>query len=206
MSSTNKSSRPKRQYKLGVRAASAERTRESILDAAVEAFRDRWYDEVTLADVAREAGVSQQTVVNHFGSKEDLYLVGVRERWAPAVNEVRSRVAPGDIASIVDTVCDDYAATGAETLRTLALAERSPVLAEIVRQGRLSHVAWVTTALGTLLDPLDDAARARAINLCATVLDVRTWTQVRNPESDDDTRADMGSLLRSVVDSARSQP
>ena len=179
---------------------------DRLLDVAEKLFAEHGFDGVGMRQLADEAKVNLGAATYHFGSKEDLYLVGVRERWAPAVNEVRSRVAPGDIASIVDTVCDDYAATGAETLRTLALAERSPVLAEIVRQGRLSHVAWVTTALGTLLDPLDDAARARAINLCATVLDVRTWTQVRNPESDDDTRADMGSLLRSVVDSARSQP
>ena len=72
-------------------------TRDNILDAVDRLLGRYGYGKMSIADVAREAGVSQQTVVNHFGSKEDLYLVGVRERWAPAVNEVRSRVAPASL-------------------------------------------------------------------------------------------------------------
>ena len=66
-----------RRYDMSVREAAATRTRENILDAALRLFRDAWYEDVTLLDVAREAGVSQQTVVNHFGTKANLYLTGI---------------------------------------------------------------------------------------------------------------------------------
>lgn len=202
MSSTNKKS-GKRTYQLGARAESARRTREAILDAAVRAFGDRWFDEVTLSDVAREAGVSQQTVVNHFGSKEDLYLVGIAERWAPRIARLRSQVEAGDIDSVVHIAFEDYEQTGVGTLRALALAERSATLAGIVGAGGAAHHEWVAGALEPLLTELDDAVRLRAIRLCAVALDVRTWEQLRKTQSADEAREDMRALVESIVTAAR---
>ncbi|KAF0179542.1 MAG: TetR family transcriptional regulator [Alphaproteobacteria bacterium] len=47
------------------------RKSEDILDAAAEAFSQRGL-EASVEDIARRAGVSKQTVYNHFGSKENL--------------------------------------------------------------------------------------------------------------------------------------
>ena len=68
--------------------------------------------------------MSQQTVVNHFGSKENLYRCGLTERFAPRVAAARSGVRVGDIGSVVSTLVDDYEQTGIGTLRVLALADR----------------------------------------------------------------------------------
>jgi AcrR family transcriptional regulator len=57
-------------------------------------FLERGYDTVTVAEVAREAGVSSVTVFNHFPRKEDLFL----DRAVDAVELLRSAVrdrAPG---------------------------------------------------------------------------------------------------------------
>ena len=59
------------------RAAAAEATRERIVEVALEAFSTRWYDEVTLRGVARDAGVALQTVRNHFASKDELFRAAV---------------------------------------------------------------------------------------------------------------------------------
>ena len=61
-----------RAYSMELRAAAAEATRERILEAAADAFLEHWYDDVTIASVAKRAGVSGQTVINHFGGKEPL--------------------------------------------------------------------------------------------------------------------------------------
>ena len=45
-----------RPYRMEARQAAAEATRERILAAAADAFLSRWYDEVTVDGVAREAG------------------------------------------------------------------------------------------------------------------------------------------------------
>jgi AcrR family transcriptional regulator len=50
------------------------RTRARISAAATRLFLERGFDTVTVAEVAREAGVSSVTVFNHFPRKEDLLL------------------------------------------------------------------------------------------------------------------------------------
>lgn len=49
-------------------------TRARIAEVAAGLFVERGYDAVTVAEVARQAGVSSVTVFNHFPRKEDLYL------------------------------------------------------------------------------------------------------------------------------------
>ena len=49
-------------------------TRARIAEAANGLFIERGFDGVTVADVARAAGVSSVTVFNHFPTKEDLFF------------------------------------------------------------------------------------------------------------------------------------
>jgi AcrR family transcriptional regulator len=63
-------------------------TRERIREIANRLFQERGYDRVTVAEVAREAGVSSVTVFNHFPRKEDLFL----DRTEDAVDLLRSAV------------------------------------------------------------------------------------------------------------------
>ena len=63
-------------------------TRRRISDVATRMFLDRGFDTVTVADVAREAGVSSVTVFKHFPRKEDLLF----DREEDAVEILRSAV------------------------------------------------------------------------------------------------------------------
>jgi AcrR family transcriptional regulator len=63
-------------------------TRARIREVANRLFIERGYDAVTVAEVAREAGVSSVTVFNHFPRKEDLFL----DRTADAVDFLTSAV------------------------------------------------------------------------------------------------------------------
>jgi len=72
-----------RSYSSPVRAEQARRTERRITDAAHRLFLAQGYGQTTLAAVAREAGVSAQTIYNVFGTKpallkkvHDLVLVG----------------------------------------------------------------------------------------------------------------------------------
>src|SRR5688500_17729926 len=112
---------------MSARAAAVQATRERILDAADEAFMERWYADVTLRDVAAEAGVALQTVVNQFGTKEALFGE-VSDRFDESIHAARWTVAPGDVAAIVTTLVDDYERTGEVVLRLLALEDRVPVV------------------------------------------------------------------------------
>jgi AcrR family transcriptional regulator len=63
-------------------------TRARISDVATRLFLERGFDAVTVAEVAREAGVSSVTVFKHFPRKEDLLL----DRTDDAVEVLRSAV------------------------------------------------------------------------------------------------------------------
>ncbi|MDQ1546594.1 MAG: hypothetical protein QOH69_1498 [Actinomycetota bacterium] len=73
-------------------------TRARIREVANRLFLERGYDAVTVAEVAREAGVSSVTVFNHFPRKEDLFL----DRTSDAVDFLRSAVR--DRATGVDVL------------------------------------------------------------------------------------------------------
>ena len=72
-------------------------TRKRISDIATAMFLERGFDAVTVAEVARAAGVSSVTVFNHFARKEDLLF----DREEDAVELLRSAVRDrGDLTML----------------------------------------------------------------------------------------------------------
>jgi AcrR family transcriptional regulator len=49
-----------------------EQKKESIRRAAIELFQNHGFKKVSISDIAKRADVSQVTIYNHFGSKEEL--------------------------------------------------------------------------------------------------------------------------------------
>jgi AcrR family transcriptional regulator len=56
----------------GLRERKKRERRKAISDIAMGLFAERGYDAVTVAEIARAADVSEQTVFNYFPAKEDL--------------------------------------------------------------------------------------------------------------------------------------
>jgi AcrR family transcriptional regulator len=64
--------------------------RDSVLDAMRDLLLTRDWSAVTLADVARAAGISRQTIYNEFGSRQGLaqgYALRLADRLVNAVDE-----------------------------------------------------------------------------------------------------------------------
>src|ERR1700712_4243304 len=72
-------------------------TRARISQIATVLFLERGFDAVTVAEVAREAGVSSVTVFNHFPRKEDLFLDRTDEVVELLLSTVRGRAAGVDV-------------------------------------------------------------------------------------------------------------
>jgi TetR/AcrR family transcriptional regulator of autoinduction and epiphytic fitness len=58
---------------MAARKRDTSKKRESILDAAQQAFINEGYDNASMDRIAEIAGASKRTVYNHFPSKEDLF-------------------------------------------------------------------------------------------------------------------------------------
>ena len=82
-------------------------TRARIAQAAAALFVDRGFDAVTVAEVARAAGVSSATVFKHFPRKEDLYLDRADEAAELLRAAVRERPAGADVLSCLHAAAVD---------------------------------------------------------------------------------------------------
>ena len=76
---------------IGLRERKKLQTRQEIFDASQRLFTRRGFEEVTVAEVARAANVSEMTVYNYFPTKEDLFFAGMQFFEERLIEAVRDR-------------------------------------------------------------------------------------------------------------------
>jgi AcrR family transcriptional regulator len=79
----------------GLRERKKQQTRELIAETARRLFGERGFEAVTVAEIAREAEVSAQTVFNYFPTKEDLVYWRLESFEDELLGTIRER-APGE--------------------------------------------------------------------------------------------------------------
>ncbi len=67
----------------GLMARPKAASKEAILDAALEVFRERGYEGTTIPAIAHRAGIAQGTLYNYFPSKEKLLFACARAGGTP---------------------------------------------------------------------------------------------------------------------------
>jgi AcrR family transcriptional regulator len=82
---------------LGLRERKKEQTRQLIAETARRLFGERGFERVTVAEIARAAEVSEQTVFNYFPTKEDLVYWRLRSFEDELLATIRDR-EPGEPA------------------------------------------------------------------------------------------------------------
>ena len=132
---------------------------------------------MTLAAVAEAAGVTQQTLINHFGSKEALYSACV-EVAAARIDDVRAGAVAGDARSVVAVLVEQYEHGGDANARAAALDERIPAVAAMLARARAYHQGWLATMFADDL-PAGGAARRDALAALHAATDVFTWKLLR---------------------------
>ena len=167
-----------RGYRMGARAASAAATGDRILDAAIEVFWERPSDQVSLAEVAARAGVSVQTVIRRFGSKDGLFAAGVQRETA-AIRDQRDQAPAGDLQQAVRVLLDHYEAFGDRVLKMLSEADRVPALRQVVDGGRAVHRQWCGRVFAAQLHARVGVARERLLAQVVAVCDVYMWKLLR---------------------------
>ncbi|WP_068278650.1 TetR/AcrR family transcriptional regulator [Aldersonia kunmingensis] len=165
-----------RSYTQTTRADSKIATRERITQTASELFLENTYEEVTLAGIARAAGVSHQTVLNHFESKLGVVLA-VAELIGAQTTSVRY-AQPGDIEAAVHALVSDYERMGDANFRWAASADRIPELAQVLDGARVGHQQWIVDMFGDRL-PTEATARRHAIGALHAATDVYVWKLLR---------------------------
>jgi AcrR family transcriptional regulator len=166
---------PTRSYRMRARAESTTRTRERILDAVIALSEERLSLEIVLDDVAARAGVSVQTVLRHFGSRQGLFEQTQARRLARVRAERATPV--GDAAAAVRTIVAFYDRLGEWSLRLQAQEHSDPLSRQTVQLGRRVHRDWVEEVFAPQLAGRRDGEEL--VDLLVVATDVLTWKILR---------------------------
>jgi AcrR family transcriptional regulator len=184
---------------MGARAEAVAATKERIARVTLDLLLEQAYEDVTLTAIAAASGVSHQTVLNHFGSKEGAALAAV-ERLRGETDDLRATVRAGDPDSAVEVLTAQYERFGDANVRWAMAAERLGRLAALVEHARTAHHRWLAAVFDAAL-PDDPPRRRRALHALHAATDVYTWKLLRRDLglSRTDTAAAMTALVRGVL-------
>jgi AcrR family transcriptional regulator len=153
-------------------------TRQAISNVATHLFVERGFDNVSVADVAREAGVARKTVFNYFPRKEDLVFDREEELRALVREALASRAEEPPVAAF-------------QTLMRTLVERRHPLFRITKRPIRF----WRTVAESPTL-----TARARELQVTlADDLAGMLSDALDRPRSDPDARLAAAMLMDTLV-------
>ncbi len=164
---------------MSARADAAAATGERLLAAAWTHFGSRAYEEVRLRAIAADAGVTEQTLLARFHSKDDL-LVAAYTWWGVGEMERRDAAPVGRVPDAVASVFDHYEAHGTAILRMLSQEDRVLAVRNLTDRGRAYHVDWASRVFQPLLAGLPHASRDRRLAALVIATDVLVWKLLRS--------------------------
>lgn len=129
----------KRRYDSAFRKSEAIKTREQFVQATRRLLRDRTREEITLADVARDAGAGLRTLFRHFPTRQAL----LREVSASAPETLPAE----NLRGLIRGICEHH-----ESLGTLASDARISdqvidQLSQLLRTGRMDQTLLAVTVM-----------------------------------------------------------
>lgn len=163
---------------MAARAEAAEATRARILDAAQDLFGELAFDLVSLGAVAERAGVTAQTVIRRFGTKERLFAAAAARR-SVQIRAERDEASPADAKAAIANLVESYERWGDEQLHLLSQERRAEPIRETVQSGRAYHQAWVERIFAAELSNLTARARRRRRAELVAITDLHVWKTLR---------------------------
>jgi AcrR family transcriptional regulator len=173
LSSDTPTTEPTTEPKLKGQAQRGARTREAIIDAALEVFAVRGFRSGALAEIAGKVGLTPAAILYHFGSKEALLLAVIAERDKRAgslITDVTRANGLESLRGLVRIAELNEANPGLAALHTVLQAESfepdTPAHMYFNERSRVVR-GWLEDALragqadGWVRADLDSAAKAR---------------------------------------------
>lgn len=186
-----------RAYDMTRRARLASETGDRIVETTEALLRDGPVGEVTLQTIAEGAGVSVQTVLRHFGSRDGC-IQAAGERVVARVRTQRGGTPPGDVDAALAALMDHYEAEGRLVLNLLAQEQADPTAGGAVAEGRDYHRAWVERCLGPRLASPDRSS----VDALVVATDIYVWKLLRLDlgRSRSDAHATISRLVHAALE------
>lgn len=189
-----------RSYRMKARAEAAAQTAADILGATVALWRERPLDEITLQEIADGAGVTVQTVIRRFGSKEGVFDACI-EGDAAGVQVERDRAPAGDVEAALDILMSHYERDGDAVLRTLALEDKLDAARVIAERGRREHRQWCARIFAPYLPPAGAGNHDTRLDAFVAATDLYVWKLLRRDllRSVDESKQAIRSLIDGLI-------
>ncbi|MBE1467278.1 TetR/AcrR family transcriptional regulator [Kibdelosporangium phytohabitans] len=183
----------------GRRERKKQRTRQALIDAAVDLFETDGYDETTVARIAEAADVSTRTFFLHFPAKEDVLLANAGGRIDLAVHAVAHRADGESVTDVlrraVERMVGDAWQTdlsdGLAALRARLIATEPALQAKLVHRllaGQTELTEALCDAFGGRISRLDAAALVGAV---LGAVNAAALVSLRRGDRADEVRAAM---------------
>ena len=191
-----------RTYDSSKRKAQAEARRTLMLKCAAQLLADSGTDEFRLEDVAQAAGVSVQTILRAFGSKDGL-VIKTLEFEAPSALDmsVYDNIRIEDVGDMIRTMFQVYDKIGDLVIHALAHEHRSPEFQKSLDVGRAFHKGWIADACDIHIAKRPPDERAAMFHALLAATDIYVWKILRRDEglSLEDTVATVTFTLKSLI-------
>lgn len=182
----------------GTRKRNAAATREALLKAATARFARDGYENVSLRDIAAEAGVDVSLVSRYFGGKEELF--GAVLNACPPPDEVFTGEKSTWGRRIAAMLVRDPIHDGKlDVLQIILRSASSPVAAGVIRTSGEERF------FGPFRDWLGDPDAEHRIHLAGSIMKGVAFSRLVEDDlgMDDDTRerfeASLATLLQSAI-------
>lgn len=181
---------------IGLRERKKQQTRQRLVDAAFALFEDHGYDNVSAAEIAERADVSERTFFRYFPTKEDVIFPDADEQQAHLEDLLAD--LPADTTVIeglraaLQTLGDEYRQAGQFHLTRARLLAATPSLHTTVLQREQQWVDAFAMAIADRMK-LDRETDLRP-ELTAAVL-IAAFRVVMNHWIHTDGQEDMHKLL-----------
>jgi AcrR family transcriptional regulator len=140
------------------RAQRREATAEKILRAAQDEFGDRGVDGATIRGIARRAGVDPSLVLQHYGSKQELFSLAVRP-----VDDLHDDDVSRHLAEVLDVRLRELPAPTRALMRSMLTSPDAAAVMREYLEGRAEVLAAASER---------DDARLRAELIVAGILGI----------------------------------
>jgi AcrR family transcriptional regulator len=155
--------------------------RSAIWDAAVDLFAETSFEETTIDDIARAAGVSTRTFFRYFASKADLMgqgMVRYRELLTDAVQGAPRRFSPLEVVRHTVQQVASQAASQPRARQIVKIASSSVGAREAQLSRRAEVEDAVTAAFAARYRTGGDIAPRLLTGLTLSIMDVtfRVWS------------------------------
>ncbi len=187
--------------------AARELLRQTVFDAARDQLGQQPWSEITMADIARGAGVSRQTLYNEFGNRNEFgfaFVIHEAERFMDDVEKAVLEHTDDPRAAVLAALEHFLTTAGGDPLISILLSDDGTggMLPFVTTQG-LPVVQWAAARLTTVIEDGWPEAPETDVKLLAEALVRLSISYVTTPgESAEEAASAVSELLGPFIDRA----